>query len=35
MDASGNDLLTELNRLMANDETAVAEYLANPVGMDT
>ncbi len=34
-DASGNDLLSELNNLMANDETAVAEYLANPVGMDT
>ena len=34
-DASGNDLLSVLNNLMANDETAVAEYLANPVGMDT
>ncbi len=34
-DASGNDLLEELNKLMGNDETAVAEYLANPVKMDT
>ena len=34
MNAAGNDLLTELNRLMGNDEAAVAEYLANPVGMD-
>ena len=34
MNASGNDLLRELNNLMANDETAVAEYLANPIGMD-
>ena len=29
-----NDLLEKLNHLMANDEAAVAEYLANPVGMD-
>ena len=35
MNASGNDLLRELNNLMANDETAVAEYLANPVRMET
>lgn len=35
MNASGNDLLRELNNLMANDEAAVAEYLANPVAMDT
>ena len=35
MDASGNDLLEELSNLMENDETAVAEYLANPVAMDT
>ncbi len=34
MNASGNDLLQELNRLMANDEAAVAEYLANPIDMD-
>ena len=34
MNASGNDLLQELNNLMANDEAAVAEYLANPVKMD-
>ena len=34
MNASGNDLLEKLNHLMANDEAAVAEYLANPVGMD-
>lgn len=34
-DASGNDLLKELNKLMGNDETAVAEYLANPVKMRT
>ena len=34
MEASGNDLLEELNNLMANDQTAVAEYLANPVQMD-
>lgn len=33
MNASGNDLLQELSDLMANDEAAVAEYLANPVGM--
>ena len=35
MDASGNDLLQELSTLMANDETAVAEYLANPIKMKT
>lgn len=35
LDASGNDLLEELSNLMENDETAVAEYLANPVAMDT
>ena len=35
MNASGNDLLQELNNLMANDETAVAEYLANPVKMES
>ncbi|MBQ3369932.1 MAG: YhgE/Pip domain-containing protein [Mogibacterium sp.] len=34
MEASGNDLLEELNNLMANDQAAVAEYLANPVQMD-
>ena len=34
MNASGNDLLQELSNLMANDEAAVAEYLANPVDMD-
>jgi len=34
MNASGNDLLQELSDLMENDETAVAEYLANPVKMD-
>ena len=34
MNASGNDLLQELSNLMENDEAAVAEYLANPVGMD-
>ncbi len=34
MNAAGNDLLEEMNTLMANDEAAVAEYLANPVKMD-
>jgi putative membrane protein len=34
MNASGNDLLQELSNLMANDEAAVAEYLANPVEME-
>ena len=35
MDTSGNELLSELSELLANDEAAVAEYLANPVKMDT
>ena len=35
MNASGNDLLQELSNLMANDEAAVAEYLANPVKMES
>ena len=35
MNASGNDLLEAMNELAANDEAAVAEYLANPVAMDT
>ena len=35
MNASGNDLLEQMNTLMANDETAVAEYLANPVKMES
>ena len=35
MDASGNDLLQALSDLMEGDEAAVAEYLANPVKMDT
>jgi len=35
MNASGNDLLKAMNELAANDEAAVAEYLANPVAMDT
>lgn len=35
MDTSGNDLLNELSKLAAGDEAAVAEYLANPVKMDT
>lgn len=35
MDASGNDLLQALSGLMEGDEAAVAEYLANPVKMDT
>ncbi len=34
-DTSGNVLLQELSDLLANDETAVAEYLANPIKMDT
>lgn len=35
MDASGNNLLQVLSDLMEGDEAAVAEYLANPVKMDT
>ena len=35
MDTAGNDLLEELSTLMANDETAVAEFLANPIKMRT
>ena len=31
---SGNDLLQALSGMLANDETAVAEYLANPVKME-
>lgn len=34
-DASGNELLEQLSGMMANDEAAVAEYLANPVKMKT
>lgn len=34
-DAAGNDLLREISNLMGNDDAAVAEYLANPVKMDT
>ena len=34
-DASGSELLQRLNELAAGDEAAVAEYLANPVKMDT
>lgn len=34
-DASGNELLQQISGMMANDETAVAEYLANPVKMRT
>lgn len=34
-DVAGNDLLRELRSLMANDEAAVAEYLANPIRMKT
>lgn len=33
--ASGSELLQELSRLTGNDETAVAEFLANPIKMDT
>ena len=33
--ASGNDLLKRMNDLMANDEAAVAEYLASPIKMET
>ena len=33
--ASGNELLRRLNSLTANDEAALAEYLANPIKMDT
>lgn len=33
--AKGNKILSTLSGLMANDEAAVAEYLANPVKMDT
>lgn len=33
--ASGNELLQRLMDLMGNDEAAVAEYLANPIKMDT
>lgn len=35
MDASGNGLIEELDTLMADDETALAGYLANPVKMKT
>ncbi len=34
-ETSGNDLLQQLNTLMANDESAVAEFLANPIDMKT
>lgn len=34
-DASGNELLQEISEMLANDETAVADYLANPVKMKT
>ena len=34
-DASGNELLEEISEMLANDETAVADYLANPVKMKT
>ena len=34
-DASGNELLNEISKMMGNDEAAVAEYLANPVKMKT
>ena len=33
--ASGNELLQRLNRLTANDEAALAGYLADPVKMET
>lgn len=33
--ATGNRILKTLSGLLANDEAAVAEYLANPVKMDT
>lgn len=33
--ASGNELLQRMSDLMAGDETAVAEYLANPIKMET
>ncbi len=32
--AAGNELLQKLMELMGNDETVVAEYLANPIAMD-
>lgn len=32
--AAGNELINRLNGLLANDEAAVAEYLANPVKME-
>jgi putative membrane protein len=34
-DAAGNELLQELSDMLANDEAAVAEYLANPIKMKT
>ena len=34
-DASGNELLQQISGMMANDEAAVAEYLANPLKMRT
>lgn len=34
-DAAGNDLLEEISTLMEHDETAVAEFLANPIKMKT
>ena len=33
--ASGNELLTAIKKLMGGDESSVAEYLANPVRMDS
>ena len=33
--ASGNELLQRLKKLTSNDEAALAEYLANPVKMET
>ena len=33
--AAGNELLQKLMDLMGNDESAVAEYLSNPIKMDT
>ena len=32
---AGNELLSELSEFLANDETAVANYLADPIDMDT